>query len=81
MGDQERDSAMTDLGYNRGNTFQNSPPKYPLRARRGLTISSRASPPSGKVRIHLISEPADQDRVYRADIAADLVARGKAHYV
>ena len=80
MGDQEKETPMTDLGYSRGSTSPNSRPKYPLKARQKWTGSSRASPPNGKLRIHLRSDPEDVTRLYRSDIAVQLVTNGKAEY-
>ena len=80
MGDQEKETPMTDLGYNPKSTPPNPRQTYPLKARQKWTGSSRASPPNGKVRIHLRVDPEDVTRLYRSDIAVQLVTNGKAEY-
>jgi len=80
MDDQDKETPREELGF-RKSGFQNRPRKYPLKVGRKWESSSPDSPPSGKVRIHLRMDPDDLDRVYRADIAAELVNNGKAFYV
>lgn len=79
MGDQEKETPRQELGYQK-NTSPNRPPKYPLKRGSGCGASQRVSPPVGKLRIHLRMDPPDVTRLYRSDIAVELVTHGKAEY-
>jgi hypothetical protein len=80
MDDQDKETPREELGF-RKSGFPNRPLKYPLKAGRRSVSSLPDSLPVGKRRIHLRIDPPDLDRVYRADIAAELVNNGKAFYV
>ena len=80
MGDQEKETPMTDLVYNPKSTPPNPRQTYPLKRGSVSGASQRASPPNGKLRIHLRSDPPDVTRLYRSDIAVELVTHGKAEY-
>jgi hypothetical protein len=79
MEKSEKETPMTDLGF-RESTSQRSRPKYPLKRGSVSGASQRASPPNGKLRIHLRIDPPDVTRLYRSDIAVELVSNGKAEY-